>query len=74
MKSAASKRVRSEIAPAPLRSNPSPELVMTGMIETLIRERAYQLYVERNGQNGDAESDWYTAEAEMLQRMNNAAA
>ena len=30
-----------------------------------IRVRAYELYEKRNGGAGDAESDWYTAEAEL---------
>lgn len=30
-----------------------------------IRFRAYELYEKRNGGAGDAESDWYEAEAEL---------
>jgi DUF2934 family protein len=30
-----------------------------------IRVRAYELYEKRNGVAGDAESDWYNAEAEL---------
>lgn len=30
-----------------------------------IRVRAYELYEKRNGGDGDAESDWYKAEAEL---------
>lgn len=35
-------------------------------IEEKIRVRAYQLYESRNGAPGDAESDWYQAEAEIM--------
>jgi hypothetical protein len=30
-----------------------------------IRVRAYELYEKRSGVDGDAESDWYSAEAEL---------
>jgi hypothetical protein len=33
--------------------------------EDRIRIRAYELYEKRNGAPGDAESDWYRAEAEL---------
>ena len=33
--------------------------------EDRIRSRAYELYEQRNGNAGDAESDWYRAEAEL---------
>lgn len=33
--------------------------------EDRIRVRAYELYEKRNGAPGDAESDWYRAEAEL---------
>jgi hypothetical protein len=33
--------------------------------EDRIRARAYELYLMRNGAPGDAESDWYRAEAEL---------
>ena len=33
--------------------------------EDRIRVRAYKLYEKRNGAPGDAESDWYHAEAEL---------
>jgi hypothetical protein len=74
MKSPSAKKIRSEAIPAPLINNPTPEVMMNEMIETLVRERAYQIYMERNGQNGHAEADWYAAEAEILQRLNSAAA
>lgn len=33
----------------------------------LIRSRAYEIYIERNGGPGDALSDWLRAEAELLE-------
>jgi hypothetical protein len=33
--------------------------------EEKIRERAYQIYVSRNGGPGDAVSDWLEAEAQL---------
>lgn len=36
-----------------------------GKGEERIRVRAYELYEKRNGNAGDAESDWYHAEAEL---------
>lgn len=67
------KKPRSEQIAPPLVSS-TPEVVMSEMIETLVRERAYQLYLERGGEDGDAESDWYAAEAEVLRRLDAAAA
>jgi hypothetical protein len=74
--SAARKQVQSEVVPpAPAESTaPTPDVVMTEMIETLVRERAYELYLERGGEEGLAENDWYQAEREVLQRLNNVAA
>ena len=37
----------------------------TTLGEDRIRIRAYELYEKRNGASGDAESDWYRAEAEL---------
>ena len=36
-----------------------------GVGEDRIRVRAYELYEKRDGAPGDAESDWYRAEAEL---------
>lgn len=36
-----------------------------GVPEERIRIRAYELYEKRKGEGGDAESDWYRAEAEI---------
>jgi Protein of unknown function (DUF2934) len=33
-----------------------------------IRHRAYELYLERNGQAGDPNADWFVAEREVLAR------
>ena len=35
-------------------------------LEERIRGRAYELFVERGGQNGGPEEDWLRAEAEVL--------
>ncbi|OGQ95312.1 MAG: hypothetical protein A2284_07910 [Deltaproteobacteria bacterium RIFOXYA12_FULL_61_11] len=35
-------------------------------LEPLIRERAYYLYLKRTANEGDAASDWITAETEIL--------
>ena len=34
-------------------------------VEERIRIRAYELYEKRDGEAGDAESDWYRAETEI---------
>jgi hypothetical protein len=36
--------------------------------EELVRLRAYQLFIQRNGDRGDAESDWYRAEVEIASK------
>jgi len=49
------------------------ELIAAGMaandclvnLEEEIRRRAYELYLERNGQDGDADGDWYKAVPEV---------
>jgi hypothetical protein len=38
-----------------------PATVLVVNLEEEIRFRAYELYLERGGQNGDAESDWHRA-------------
>lgn len=42
------------------------DAAMNENLEEKIRQRAYQLYEQRNGEEGDPESDWYQAEAEIL--------
>jgi hypothetical protein len=39
-------------------------------LEVKIRERAYQLYLERGSTPGDENEDWLTAEREILARHN----
>jgi hypothetical protein len=34
-----------------------------------IRERAYQIYLARNGAPGDSESDWLAAERELTDEL-----
>lgn len=35
--------------------------------EEKVKERAYELYLERGGFNGSDQEDWYKAEMELLQ-------
>jgi hypothetical protein len=37
-------------------------------LEDEIRQRAYEIYLERNGSSGDQHLDWLTAEREVLAR------
>ena len=37
-------------------------------VEAQIRQRAYELFVERGGHNGNAEQDWLKAESEVYAR------
>ena len=37
-------------------------------LEDEIRQRAYEIYLERNGSSGDQHQDWLTAEREVLAR------
>lgn len=57
-------------APAPQTNAPAPNqdvvAASQGSIEERIRIRAYELYESRGGAPGDAESDWYQAEAEVM--------
>ncbi|MDR3748127.1 MAG: DUF2934 domain-containing protein [Acidobacteriota bacterium] len=39
------------------------------MPEESIRERAYELYLERGGGDGRAQEDWFAAESELLANM-----
>ncbi|HVC91884.1 MAG TPA: DUF2934 domain-containing protein [Acidobacteriaceae bacterium] len=39
-------------------------------LEDAIRQRAYALYVQRGASDGNADSDWLTAEAEVLAHLN----
>jgi hypothetical protein len=49
--------------PSQLPINPQPE----PMLEHAIRQRAYELYVERGRGQGHAVDDWLKAEAEIIQ-------
>lgn len=40
----------------------------TSTVEEKIRQRAYELFLERNGHAGSAEQDWLQAEAEVRSR------
>ncbi len=37
-------------------------------VQEQIRRRAYELYLQRNGQGGSPEQDWLRAEVEVLSR------
>lgn len=52
----------------------TPDGAMEEMFEGLIRDRAYQLYLERGQQDGHAQADWYAAEQEILQHLAKEAA
>jgi hypothetical protein len=58
-------------------SLPDNARVRPAVGEEQIRLRAYELYQKRQGNHGDAESDWYRAEAELRedegQRQSDAA-
>jgi hypothetical protein len=58
----------------PQETDHTPNGLMAEVIENLVRERAYELYVERGFQPGHAETDWYTAENEVLERLGKVAA
>jgi hypothetical protein len=44
------------------------EAVAEGYTEDDVRRRAYELYLERNGEDGSADLDWYAAEQEYRTR------
>ena len=41
--------------------------------EEKVKERAYELYLERGGFNGSDQEDWYKAESELIQGSNSGA-
>jgi hypothetical protein len=41
---------------------------ITSSKDELIRQRAYELYKQRNGNGGNPEDDWFRAEAEIIGR------
>lgn len=57
--------VNPPVAPAPQRRPIFVEAGITEPTREQIRERAYQIYLGRNGNPGCAESDWLLAEAQL---------
>ena len=55
-------------SPIPLRPN-----LMDAEIEEQIRQRAYELYLERGGVDGNATDDWLQAKQEVLSSKGKAA-
>jgi hypothetical protein len=57
-------------APAPQTNAPAASQEVAapsqGSMEERIRIRAYELYQNRASEEGDPESDWYQAEAEIM--------
>lgn len=52
----------------------TPNEVLDGVLERLIRQRAHQLYEQRGCQDGFAERDWLQAEQEVLRNLARAVA
>ena len=53
-------------APGEARSSQTMGTLTTmSMSEEQVRARAYELYLQRNGDGGTPEEDWYRAEAEL---------
>lgn len=51
-------------------STPNPAKVGNiSSIDDEIRRRAYELYLERNGQGGSPDDDWARAEAEIREKL-----
>jgi hypothetical protein len=57
--------VNPPVAPTPQRRPIFDELGALEPTREQIRERAYQLYLSRNGSAGSAEADWFLAEAQL---------
>lgn len=51
--------------PETLITETKTNLTTMTMSEEQVRARAYELYLERHGDSGTAEEDWYRAEAEL---------
>jgi hypothetical protein len=47
----------------------TPDSILAGVLEELIRERAYEIYAARGHQNGSAEQDWFEAEQQVLRKL-----
>jgi hypothetical protein len=56
--------------PAPARAKELPSENLS--LEEQIQRRAYELYVERGNQSGSELDDWLQAEAEILERREQA--
>lgn len=63
----APKTTRSKPVAAPAQSISAVSDISSSKDE-LIRQRAYELYRQRNGNGGTPEDDWFRAEAEILGR------
>ena len=63
----ATKTPRSKPVAAPALSTTTVTEISSSKDE-LIRQRAYELYRQRNGDGGTPEDDWFRAEAEILGR------
>ena len=62
------KRARSTAPRANDKQTPGsgqPKPISRADLQEQIRQRAYELYLERGGQEGHAEEDWLRAEAEI---------
>ena len=56
--------------PANTRADSTALVVPEHNPEDAVRERAYELYVERGTADGNADDDWRRAEAEILRQHN----
>jgi hypothetical protein len=60
-----------EAGSIPLARKSAPANGSSADLEVKIRERAYQLYVERGSTSGHENEDWLRAEREILARQNH---
>jgi len=60
-----------EAGSIPLARKSAPAKNSSADLEVKIRERAYQLYVERGSTPGHENEDWLRAEREILARQNH---
>lgn len=69
MDPSAAKTTRSKkLVAAPAQSTTAAVTQIIGNKDELIRQRAYEIYSQRNGNGGSPEDDWFRAEAEILGR------
>ncbi|MFC2140301.1 DUF2934 domain-containing protein [Candidatus Auribacterota bacterium] len=45
------------------------QTVTSGELQGLIAKRAYELYLDRNGVNGEDQADWYQAEKQVKSKI-----